>query len=299
MNYKNPDTDSGNYVDGVYTTKNGFNTSGLNCPKGTRLYNPNITQAVWFLPDDIQPGEDFKIITDDVAKDILPYYAISNYGRVFNIWSNKILKPNYKPNGYEYYCLSAFNCKYGQKKYMTHRLVMGTFYPIPNMDLYQVNHINANKSDNYINKLMPDGSIISNLEWVTCKQNIDHIHKMFDDISSGKITYEMVITIRKMHDEGYSYEQIMNNGFNFVTFNTIQNICQNTIFVDPDYTPKTYEDSYKLNPANLHRITDSEAEHIRYLNSLGYSYDYIRNTYYPEFSICTMSDICRYKTHNR
>lgn len=35
---------SGSYVNGVYTTKNGFSGTGLNCPKGTRLYNTEVTQ---------------------------------------------------------------------------------------------------------------------------------------------------------------------------------------------------------------------------------------------------------------
>ena len=127
MNYKNASTDSGSYVNGVYTSKNGFAGSGLNCPKGSRLYDTNVIRPFFFEPDDLQPGEEFRKITRDVCPDIMPYYAISNYGRLMNVYSGKIMKPNYRPNGYEYYCLAAENSKTNQKKYSTSRIVMKTF----------------------------------------------------------------------------------------------------------------------------------------------------------------------------
>ena len=121
MNYKNAETDSGKYVNGIYTTKNGFSGLGLNCPKGTRLYNTELEKPIFFVPD-IQKGEQFKMITDEVAPGIMPYYAISNYGRIENIFTEKIMKPNYRPNGYEYYCLAASGSKTNQKKYSTSSL---------------------------------------------------------------------------------------------------------------------------------------------------------------------------------
>lgn len=84
MNFKNPDTDSGKFVNGVYTSKNGFSGSGLNCPKGTRLYEykENCYNPIIMLPQNFEryPGEYFKRITESIAESILPYYAISNYG---------------------------------------------------------------------------------------------------------------------------------------------------------------------------------------------------------------------------
>lgn len=67
------------------------------------------------MPEDRGETEDFVPLTSEVAPDIRDYYAISNYGRVLNTYSGKIMKPNYRPNGYEYYCLAAENCKTGQK----------------------------------------------------------------------------------------------------------------------------------------------------------------------------------------
>lgn len=77
------------------------------------------------------------------------------------------MKPNYRVNGYEYLCLAAENCKNGQKKYTTHRLVLKTFEPRDDMDDLEVNHIYGDKSENYINKIMPDGSKKSSIEWST------------------------------------------------------------------------------------------------------------------------------------
>lgn len=63
MNYKKPENDSGSYVNGVYTSKNGFTGSGLNCPKGTRLYNTNVTCPIFFMSDDRGKNEDFEMVT--------------------------------------------------------------------------------------------------------------------------------------------------------------------------------------------------------------------------------------------
>ena len=111
MNFKNQASDSGSYVNGIYTTKNGYSGLGLNCPKGTRLYDLKIRKGVFFEPEDTPNDEEFRKITQEVCPDIMPYYAISNYGRLMNINSGKVMKPNYRPNGYEYYCLAAENSK--------------------------------------------------------------------------------------------------------------------------------------------------------------------------------------------
>ena len=49
-------------------------------------------------------------------------------------------------------------------RFSIHRLVMENFKPVKNMENLQVNHIDGNKQNNNI----------SNLEWVTCKENISH-----------------------------------------------------------------------------------------------------------------------------
>jgi hypothetical protein len=295
MNYKNAETDSGKYVNGIYTTKNGFSGLGLNCPKGTRLYNTELEKPIFFVPD-IQKGEQFKMITDEVAPGIMPYYAISNYGRIENIFTEKIMKPNYRPNGYEYYCLAASGSKTNQKKYSTSRLVMKTFEPREDMDNLEVNNIYGDKTKNYLNKLMPDGTYDSSIEWTTPQENCIHAEK--NNLRDKYIRFSQndVDAIRKYHDEGYSYEQIIQQFYPNRSMVSIQNICKNLTYVDPYYQPKVRPS--QLNPANVHKLTSEDAKYIRELHEQGLRYETIKNDYFPEFSIAAISDICRFKTHN-
>ena len=291
------ETDSGKYVNGSYTSKNGVSGTGLICPKGARLYSPTMIPAIFYQPDDIGETEEFVLLDQDVAPDVLPYYAISNYGRVMNVNTGQIMKPNYRSNGYEYYCLAANNSKTGQKKYATHRMVMMTFDPIDNMENMQVNHCNFVKSDNYIDKTMPDGSVQSNLEWCTPSYNCMH---RGNDNFCHKVSFEDAKRIRELHLQGYSYLQIQNLcGYDYISGTTIQNICRNKSHVDNSYTPPDKNNFYKINIGNRHYLTDDDAKTIRSLKEKGISATQIKNEYYPDFSLSTILDIVNGVSHNR
>ena len=286
MNYKNAETDSGSYVNGIYVTKNGFTGSGLNCPKGTRLYDSSVYSPIFFKPQDSPADERFIMIDESIAdKDILPYYAISNYGRVMNVNSGKVMKPNYRPNGYEYLCLAADNCKHGQKKYTTHRMVLKAFAPLSNSDELQVNHISGDKTDNSL----------SNLEWVTAQENTLHRNAELD-AERNKLCMEDATNIREIYNQGYPYTYIQSNYYPEVSVATIQNICTNKVYYDPSYSVNPDRD--KLNPSNSHRLMPDDVEKIRSLFKSGLGYEAIQKQYYPDFSICALSDIVRHKTHN-
>lgn len=298
MNYKDPSKDTGKYVNGIYTTKNGFKGLGLNCPKGTRLYNTKAISPIFFMPDDSPEDEKWKMITPEVCQDILPYYAISTHGRIMNVNSGKIMKPNYRPNGYEYYCLAADNCKNGQKKYNIHRIIMKTFCPTDNMDSLQVNHINGNKKDNYINKVMPDGSVQSNLEWNSGSENMKNAY--INGLNEAKrVSLDNVKKMRSLRDQGYSYTRIKTDYFPTVSISAIQFICKNITYHDPSYTPRSEFDAYKDNTNNGFKLSDKDAAIIRSLFNSGYKYEEIRSKFYPSVTIGTLSDIVRGKTHNR
>ncbi|WP_235995148.1 NUMOD4 domain-containing protein [Secundilactobacillus yichangensis] len=103
------------------------------------------------------------------------YYLVSNLGRVkskprkvhFGKQSrsvgNNILKFNDNGHGYMQVTLSVNN---HHKNLYVHRMVAEAFIPNP-LKVEQINHIDANKWNNKV----------SNLEWVTSKENIDHAIK--------------------------------------------------------------------------------------------------------------------------
>lgn len=94
-----------------------------------------------------------------------PNYEVSNFGRVKSLNYNhtgkeKILKP--VENRYGYLKVALFqNTK--EKRYTVHRLVASAFIPNDN-NLPCVNHKDENKKNNNV----------SNLEWVTYKENINY-----------------------------------------------------------------------------------------------------------------------------
>jgi hypothetical protein len=98
-------------------------------------------------------------------------YYISSYGRIISLPKTKKLnhrstfqlrKLTKTSKGYLYINL----CKDGKKEmFGVHRLVLLTFSPVENTEL-QVNHKNGKK----------DCNLLSNLEWVTPHENIQHAH---------------------------------------------------------------------------------------------------------------------------
>jgi hypothetical protein len=85
-------------------------------------------------------------------------YILSSDGKIYSKLSNKYLKPYL--NTKKYACVTMF-----KKDERIHRLVAEHFIPNPN-NLPQVNHIDGNKLNNDI----------SNLEWVTNRDNVLHYH---------------------------------------------------------------------------------------------------------------------------
>lgn len=99
----------------------------------------------------------------EVWKDIKNYeglYQVSNFGNVRNVKTNKILKCSSDKLGY----LRVYLYKNKKRKTeMLHRLIASTFIPNP-QNKPIINHINGCKNCNEI----------SNLEWVTAKENSIH-----------------------------------------------------------------------------------------------------------------------------
>ena len=93
-----------------------------------------------------------------------PNYLVTNNGRVLSLKDNKgkrrikELKPSKK--GYSNVNLYKNGKCYSKR---VHRLVAQAFIPNPD-NKPQVNHIDENKANNHV----------SNLEWCTCKENVNH-----------------------------------------------------------------------------------------------------------------------------
>lgn len=87
-------------------------------------------------------------------------YEVSNFGRVRSLNNNSILKPFKNTGDYLGVKLYKNNIRFNK---LLHRLVAQAFIPNPE-NKPQVNHIDENKTNN----------IVSNLEWVTAKENINH-----------------------------------------------------------------------------------------------------------------------------
>ena len=115
----------------------------------------------------------------EIWKDIPEFkdsYQVSNMGRVRSVgrvvtcsdgrvrkYKGRVLKPYVNTSGYERVKL----CNDGRCKVRTvHRLVLETFKPHVDMSDLEVNHMDGNKLNNHL----------TNLEWVTGRDNILHAH---------------------------------------------------------------------------------------------------------------------------
>lgn len=84
-------------------------------------------------------------------------YKVSNYGRVYSTKTLRLLKPLKHTRGYLQVQLGRKN------KLLVHRLVAEAFLPNDSNKPF-INHIDGNKANN----------CVSNLEWVTQYENMQH-----------------------------------------------------------------------------------------------------------------------------
>ena len=103
-------------------------------------------------------------MTKEIFKPIKNYekrYEVSNFGRVKNLRTGKIMKPEITNNGY---CRVDLYDDSGEHKHkLIHRLVLEAFVPNPN-NYPQGNHKDEDKTNNHV----------SNLEWCDAKYNSNY-----------------------------------------------------------------------------------------------------------------------------
>lgn len=113
-------------------------------------------------------------------------YQVSSNGEVFSNISNKLLKPFKNPGGYLYIHLHI-NGKVVKKS--IHSITAETFIPNPEHKP-QINHIDGNKENNNV----------SNLEWITQKDNNIHALKLgLRKAPSGEKVHFAKYTSKQIH----------------------------------------------------------------------------------------------------
>ena len=129
------------------------------------------------------------------GKDYGDYYLVSENGDLKNVRTGKIRKLNLiGSKGYYGCCISLGNRKM-KKMIRIHKAVAETFIPNPDNKSY-VNHKDGNKKNNSV----------SNLEWVTAKENMFHsvktglFHTAYGEKRvNSKLTEEIVKYARKVY----------------------------------------------------------------------------------------------------
>lgn len=132
-----------------------------------------------------------------------PYYVCDD-GNVYSEIAHKNLSWQKDKDGYaKVQMISTDEKRY---RYSVHRLILENFNPRQDMANLQVNHIDGNKWNNSL----------SNLEWVTCKENIYHAKinnlraKQYGEHNpSSKLTEEDVLKIIELlQTQQYTGKQI-------------------------------------------------------------------------------------------
>lgn len=111
------------------------------------------------------------------------YFQISNLGNVFSKRSKRILKQTKSKTGYWTFATKIGGRNGTDHCFKVHRLVAEAFIPNPESKPF-VNHIDGCKTNN----------ILSNLEWVTPKENSDHARAT--GLQLRKLTADQVREIR-------------------------------------------------------------------------------------------------------
>lgn len=159
---------------------------------------------IYFIPNLIAIDEIFIKLTDQSVPFIAPYYIISNYGRIYNIYEKRFLTPSKDSKGYYRVSITIKNngkSIYKNKK--IHRLIMMEFNYIQNCEFLEVNHKDGDKSNN----------CIYNLEWCTGEENQKHatqngLKAFGDKCPMSKITNIQAYDICVMLSNGIDIDEI-------------------------------------------------------------------------------------------
>lgn len=145
--------------------------------------------------------ERFLIISDDIVPNVKPWYLVSDFGNIFSVYSNRLMKQTISADGYKVCTLRTIDEK-GITVYI-HRIEMLTFKYEIGCELLDVDHVDCNKSNNYI----------TNLEWVTTAENTrraaaNGLLLSGENAPWTKVTDNMVHEICTLYVNGYGITDI-------------------------------------------------------------------------------------------
>ena len=179
------------------------------------------TEPFKFIEHANPPGDDynygvverFAVITPEIIPEIKEnMYAISTFGRVFNIRTGREKSQFQDDNSYHQVTLQKENSN--EKKCRVHRLVAGAFIPKTEEDIElgrdQVNHKNLDPTKNYV----------KNLEWVTNQENTIH------GIENGAKKMIMLCKPIDNHWNDPTCTNDENNGMARISNDQVHRICQ-------------------------------------------------------------------------
>lgn len=128
-----------------------------------------------------------------------PEYVVSDCGKVWNCVTGNQLKACISNSGYE-----QISAKGGKKVYI-HKLVALAFVDKDYSKRLVIDHNDSNKLNNKA----------CNLSWVTSSQNNykayacgERVSNVGESCGSSKLTKDEVITIRKLHADGWMLSEI-------------------------------------------------------------------------------------------
>lgn len=216
--------------------------------------------------------EVWKDITGDVVENIADYYSISTYGRIYNRKTKTYLPQNifYWKDKYITISLALRDGTHVYRQ--MHRLVLETFNPIENSNLYDANHKDGIKYHNWI----------WNLEWSTHKENMDHawensLFKFGKDRANTVYDDGFIRQICEYIQNGLSPKQvndIVGSDISKLYHNIKNGHCRSNISKDYDfnnaYSRSVFSDTEKEKIAELVKANVSEKD---ILNTLGYTKD--------------------------
>jgi hypothetical protein len=137
-----------------------------------------------------------RIMAEEIWKDVVgyeEYFQVSNLGNIFSKRTRKILITPLSKTGYPLLSTKFGGRKGKYKTIKVHRMVAEAFISNPDNKPF-VNHVDGNKNNN----------VVTNLEWVTAKENSVHavetgLHKPLRGMKHGssKLTDDNVNYIRE------------------------------------------------------------------------------------------------------